>query len=446
MLVLAAGLGALGWAVKGRLDARTDTAAPRRSTGPAPVEVAPVEQGEIKLRRTLSGTLEAWAEFVVSPKVGGRVESLSVDVADEVHRGTVVATLDDDEYEQAVLQAKAEQAVADANVAQALSAYLTATKELTRVQTLSAQGVASESQLEAAQAEHFAKDAALTVATAQAQRAAAAVKTTEIRQAYTQVEASWGPPLKPKADPPLTGQGAQDGAATSGAEEFGVPDPSANGDPAAQTQPDAPDADKVRIVAERYVDEGDTVSANTPLLSIVRLDPIKGVVFATEKDYANLSPQQQVSLTTDAFPGRTFTGGISRIAPIFRQASRQARVELAIENGGHELKPGMFVRANIILRTVENARIVPLDALVTRDGETGIFLVNESEKTVSWKPVTIGIRDGDRVQVIGDAIEGRVVTLGQQLLGDGAKITIPADEAKAPQPTPDKTARPEEPS
>ena len=55
-------------------------------------------------------------------------------------------------------------------------------------------------------------------------------------------------------------------------------------------------------MAERYVDEGQTVAANAPLLLIVELHPIVGVVFVTERDYARLKPEQFVSIKTEAFP------------------------------------------------------------------------------------------------------------------------------------------------
>jgi len=50
---------------------------------------------------------------------------------------------------------------------------------------------------------------------------------------------------------------------------------------------------------------------------------------------------------------------------------------------------------------------------------------------VSWRPVTVGIRDGSRVQIEGEGLSGRVVTLGQQLLKDGSAIIIPADQTSA---------------
>ena len=47
---------------------------------------------------------------------------------------------------------------------------------------------------------------------------------------------------------------------------------------------------------------------------------------------------------------------------------------------------------------------------------------------MQWREVTVGIREGERVQVSAEGLEGRVVTLGQQLLEDGSAVTIPGDE------------------
>jgi multidrug efflux pump subunit AcrA (membrane-fusion protein) len=77
-----------------------------------PVEVAQIQRGPIALQRTFSGELEALAEFVVAPKVSGRVERVMVKIADTVQRGQVVAELDNDEYIQAVAQARADLEVA----------------------------------------------------------------------------------------------------------------------------------------------------------------------------------------------------------------------------------------------------------------------------------------------------------------------------------------------
>src|SRR5690606_18790283 len=203
-----------------------------------PVEVELIRQGVLEQRRTFSGTLQPRAEASVAPKIGGRIERIFVDFGDPVRRGQVVAELDDAEAEQEVAQAEADLAVAEANVQEATSALNTALREYERVQTLRERGVASESQLDLVEADRQARTAELAVAEAQVRRAQSAVESARIRRGYTRVEATWA------------------------------------------------DGDDERVVAERFVDTGNTVSANTPLLRVVELDPLEAVVYVTERDYA----------------------------------------------------------------------------------------------------------------------------------------------------------------
>jgi RND family efflux transporter MFP subunit len=376
-IVLMAGAAGLGRAIFNQIQGQKIPKKRQVGRQPAPVEVAPIEIGPIQLRRTFSGTLEAPAEFVVAPKVSGRIVRLGLDFADTVRRHQVVAWLDDDEYVQIVAQAEAELAVAKANLAEAKSALEIATRERHRIETLRQRGVASESQFDAAHAEQLRRQAQLKVTSAQVTRAEAALASAKIRLGYTKVTASW----------------------SGGSDQ--------------------------RVVAERFVDEGETVSANAPLLSIVELNPIIGVIFVAERDYAHLRRAQHIMLTTDAYPGQQFQGQIDRIAPVFRQSTRQARVELEIDNSDHRLKPGMFMRATVVLEHVAEVTIVPVQALTVRDDRTGVFVVNGDGRSVVWREVTVGIREGSRVQVEGEGLSGRVVTLGQQLVNDGAAITIP---------------------
>lgn len=349
----------------------------------APVEVTSIQRGPISLRRTFNGTLEAKAEFEVAPKVGGRVERLTVNLADTVENGQIVAELDNDEYVQAVAQAQADLAVAKANLVEAETALKITKREFERVETLKTRGVASESQYDQVMANQSAKRAQLEVAKAQMTRAEALLEAANIRLGYTKVTANWA------------------------------------------------GGDNRRVVAERFVDEGQTVSANASLILIVELDPITGIIFVTEKDYARLQPGQTALLTTDAYQGEVFEGRIDRISPVFRQATRQARVELIIDNPRFRLKPGMFIRATVELESVAEAVIIPEEALAVRNDQPGVFVVNEDSLTVSWRPVRVGIREGERVQVEGEALSGRIVSLGHQLVDDGSAITISGDDQQS---------------
>ncbi len=374
-------LGSVLWLVALRL-----MAAPQETGGPegrpaVPVEVAELEYGPLEQRRTFSGTLSPRAEASVAPKISGRIERMAVNLGDVVLRGQVIAELDDDEAQQTVAEAEAELAVADANLAEANSALGTALRDYERVQTLQQRGIASESELDVALAAREARQAELAVAQAQLRRSEAALAAARIRLGYTQVQATWA------------------------------------------------DDDSERVVAERFVDAGDTVGANTALIRVVQLDPLDAIIFVTERDYARMSLGQTATLQTDAFPAQSFEARVVRLAPVFRQASRQARVELEVPNPDQRLKPGMFARVTVVLDRIEEATIVPTSALLTREGQTGVFMVGE-DKIAHFRPVEVGIRTIDRAAVAGEGLEGRVVTLGQQLVEDGGNVTIPQDETE----------------
>ena len=99
-----------------------------------------------------------------------------------------------------------------------------------------------------------------------------------------------------------------------------------------------------------------------------------------------------------------------------------AMIEAAEKDG--RLKPGMFVRAEVVFQRVAEAVIVPEAALARRAGREGIFLVRPGGEAVDWRAVETGIRQDGRVQLFGEGLQGRVVVLGQQLLKDGSRITI----------------------
>ena len=149
------------------------------------------------------------------------------------------------------------------------------------------------------------------------------------------------------------------------------------------------------------------------------------MVYVIERDYPKVTIGQQAIVTTDAYPDRTFTGGITRIAPLLKESSRQARVEVEVPNDDLMLKPGMFVRARVEFARHENATLIPLPALVRRNDKEGIFIADPQSLKARFVPVTTGIISSELVEITKPEISGLVVTLGNHLLEDGSDITLP---------------------
>jgi RND family efflux transporter MFP subunit len=342
------------------------------------VELSPVENGLIRDVGQFSGTLNPRSQFAVAPKVSGKLKKLYMNIGDKVTRGQIVAQLDDEEYFQQVAQAEADLKVARANFEEARSALDLARRDLERAETLHLKGIYSDAQLDSARAQCQSQEARYKVAEAQVANREAALETARLRLSYTRVVAAW---------------------------ESG---------------------DNVRYVGERYVDEGALLSANMPIITVVELHPITAVIYATDKEYFRIKVGQEVIISSGVFPDKKFYGQVARVAPLLKETSRQARIEIDIDNEDNLLKPGMFVNAEIEFARRENARIVPFSAIVRRGNSEGVFLADLENKRAFFKTVKTGIIEGDKAEVLEPAdLSGFVVFLGQHLLQDGMGIILP---------------------
>jgi len=353
----------------------------RSAVGAVAVEVAPVETGTIRDVGTFTGSIVARSHYVVAPKVSGRLKRLTVDIGDSVRRGQLIAELDDDEYAQAVEQSRAELAVAKANVSQAASSLHTARRELERVEKLRGKKIASESELDVARAGHDSAAARQEVALAEVSRREAALGAAEVRLSYTRIRASW-----------------EDGTPARAAAE--------------------------RVVGERFVHEGTMLGAGSPIVSVLDLASVRAVVHVVERDYSRVGVGHAAVVKVDAFPDREFPGKVVRVAPLLRESSRQARVEVDVPNSGGALKPGMFARVSVIFGVHEGVTIVPTDALARRDERRGVFVLDEAGGKASFVPVTVGMVEGPRAEIVKPELSGRVVTLGLHLLEDGSAVIL----------------------
>ena len=346
------------------------------------VSVGEVRLENLEAHRTFSGSLASPQRFLVASKTVGRVDALLVDLGDLIENDQTLLRLEQAEPQQSVRSAEAERDLAGANRREAQNQLVFAEREMARTTSLFEKGIVTESRVDEKRTALLARQAERDTAAAQLTSAEAKLEQARIQLGYTEIRAQWR-------------QGQR------------------------------------RVIAERHVQEGDLVAVNQPLYSLVALDPIVAVVAVTEKDYARIRVGQQVWLETDAYPRQRFEGQVARIAPVFDPSSRQARVELDVANPEQLLKPGMFVRAQIVVARAQQVTTVPLEALVNRNGETGVFVVNPNGDRVAWQPVEVGIRSGQRVEVRAEGLDGRVVTLGQQLIGDGSAVVIPESDARA---------------
>ncbi len=379
VLLTSAILAGLVWLTYRRIVSAGDVGLERRATAVA-VETQPIRKDKISDIGVFTGSLEPRSQFVVAPKVSGWLKQLLVNFGDTVQRNQTIAIIDDEEFTQQVEQARAELQVARANAENCASDLELAKREYERAKALREKQIASVSELDESEAALNSGQTKLKVSLAQVAQKEAALKAAELRLSYTKVQAFW------EAD------------------------------------------DQTRVVGERFVDEGALLQVNQPIVSILENDILTAVVYVVEKDYPKIKIDQRAIISTDAYPNKTFTGTIIRIAPLLLESSRQARVELEIPNTDLLLKPGMFIRARIEFAIVKNATLVPLEALVRRDGTQGVFIIDKNNLKARFVPVTVGIVSDEQVEILKPEISGFVATLGNHLLEDGADVTLPEEK------------------
>jgi RND family efflux transporter MFP subunit len=350
---------------------------PNRRNAAVAVETKPIRKDAIKDIGIFTGSLLPKSQFVVAPKVTGWLQKLLVNVGDAVEQNQIIAILDDAEFTQQMEQARAELQVAKANAENCESDLNLAQREYERAKALREKQIASASELDESEAALNACQTRLKVSLAQVSQKEAALKAAELKLSYTRVQAFWE-----------------------------------NGE-------------QTRVVGERFVDEGALLQANEPIVSILQNDPLTAVVYVVERDYPKVKVEQYAIISTDAYPDKTFSGNIVRIAPLLKESSRQARVEIEIQNSDHLLRPGMFIRARIEFARHDNATLVPVAALVRRNGSRGVFIAESESLKARFVPVMVGIVSDESAEILEPDITGFVITMGNHLLEDGSDITLP---------------------
>ena len=187
-LIILTGLGFLGWQIYQKVtDSRKGFVRQRRNAAVA-VEVVPVKKAPIREIGSYTGSLYPLSEFVLAPKIAGRLEKIFVDIGDTVKGGQLVAVLDDDEYRQEVSQVQAELEVARANLQERKNTLENAKREHERTIALWKKKIASESELDSADSAYKIQQAKLRVAVAQVSQKEAALKIANVRLSYARIK------------------------------------------------------------------------------------------------------------------------------------------------------------------------------------------------------------------------------------------------------------------
>ena len=178
------------------------------------------------------------------------------------------------------------------------------------------------------------------------------------------------------------------------------------------------------VITARNYDEGD-MFMQQPLYVVQQITPVKLLVGVSESEYSKVSRGDLVTITTDAFPGKTFNGKVNKIYPTIDPATRTFTAEIHVDNNYKSLRPGMFARVKVSFGK-ENNVVIPDIAIVKQPG-TGdrfVYVLNE-DNTVSFRKVVLGKRLDSEFEILEGLENGdKIVTKGQVRLKDGIKVNV----------------------
>ena len=178
------------------------------------------------------------------------------------------------------------------------------------------------------------------------------------------------------------------------------------------------------FIVRKHVDVGDWVNAGEPVADLVDLDPVFAAGPVGERRIALLRTGLPATVSLDAFPGEVFSGEVAHIIPQADTRTRSFPVKVRLSNAQGRLKAGMLARIMISVASGEPSVLVPKDAVVRRGSDQIVFVVSGGQA----KAVKVSTGRGYRALLEisgGDLRPGQqVVTLGNEVLRDGAKVTL----------------------
>ncbi|TGK00827.1 efflux RND transporter periplasmic adaptor subunit [Leptospira semungkisensis] len=179
------------------------------------------------------------------------------------------------------------------------------------------------------------------------------------------------------------------------------------------------------VIAKRYKNEGELLSSSAssqPALTVVNIDKVYAVFNITETESTILKKGMRVEFTADVFPDSRFSGKVVMVSPLVDQKAHTVEVRAIVDNLGKKLKPGMFIRANIVLGSPTATILVPLTALVSDEsGKTSVFLVKDGRCFAV--NVQAGKKHGDEVEITSGLQNNDLILLDKlSQLRDGMPV------------------------
>lgn len=357
------------------------------------VKTARVAQTPFGETVTANGTLAAYDQTTVSVKVPGRLSSISVDLGSVVRRGQLIAQVESQEYKLRVQQSEA--ALAQARARLGLSPD-GSSDQIDPAQTATvrqARALLDEARFNRERAARLVSQG--VIARAEFDSAESLYKVAEGRyqDAIEEIRNRQALLSQRRSELAIARQQLADTSVYSPLDG---------------------------IVQEKRTSVGEYLAAGTPVVNIVRMNPLRLRAEVPERAAASIRSGQNVRVTVDG-DANVYLGQIKRLSPVIAEQNRMLVVEADVQNDGR-LRPGAFARAEIVTNDAKMAVAVPSNAIVTFAGIEKVIVV-QGGKALE-KPITTGRRNGDLTEIVAGVNVGDEVIVDPGNLQSGQPVQV----------------------
>lgn len=176
------------------------------------------------------------------------------------------------------------------------------------------------------------------------------------------------------------------------------------------------------VVTMRSVQPGQHIRPGDELCVVADFDPLIARIFLPEKDVLNLQPGREVRIALRADDAVSFRGRIQQISPVVDTGTGTVKVTVEAVEPPSQVRPGAFVRVDIVKNAKEGALLVPREAVVRELQNTYVFVAQDG--VAHKKAVTLGLEENGKVEVTGIQMGEQVVISGQGGLKDGTAVKL----------------------
>ncbi|TGL61193.1 efflux RND transporter periplasmic adaptor subunit [Leptospira ognonensis] len=167
------------------------------------------------------------------------------------------------------------------------------------------------------------------------------------------------------------------------------------------------------LIARIHRTTGELINAGggqQPIITVISSQGLYVSFAVNEGDLGKIKQGQIANISVDSLPDKNYKGVLKKINPLVDQKSHTVDAKLELSGKQVDLKPGMFVRADVKIGEIQNVIFIPLSAIASLEEEEGDIYVMKDRKAIKQR-VKFGEKREDRIQIKQGLSEGEVVIL-----------------------------------